>query len=145
MLMLWIGGCASEQVASPGFWMYLPEPSIDKPRGNLALVVLPARPYTTNRMDLTVTGEVRAPGAIRPPQGCTAFEAIDYAGGFTAFAFARRVSLEKATGERLRLYLQSDLQDRSGRKRAWYGLDKFSRLDYVLDAGDKLHVPRTVL
>src|SRR5262245_34588851 len=89
ILMLGIAGCVTEQVPQPGFWIYVPKPSIDEAdsrRGNLALVVLPARPYTTNRMDLTVTGEVRARGAIRPPQGCTVFEAIGYAGGFTDFA-----------------------------------------------------------
>jgi hypothetical protein len=145
ILTLEIAGCVSEQVPEPGFWIYVPKPSIDAAdsgRGNLALVVLPARRYTTNRMDLSVTGEVRAPGAIKPPQGCTVFEAIGYAGGFTDFAFPKRLSLGKATGQRLRLYLQSEVQDRFGHRRVWYGLDKFSRTDYVLEAGDELHIPR---
>jgi len=138
-------GCVSNQAPRPGFWIYVPAPSIDKPRGVLAVVALPAQVYTTNRIDLSVTGQVNAPGAIRAPQGCTVLQAIGYAGGFTDFAFTRRVSLERSSRPHVRLYLRSEVEDRLGHKRVWYAPDNLSRTDYVLEAGDRLHVPRTGL
>src|SRR6267378_26464 len=73
---------ANENCASH-FWIYVPRPSIDKPRGAPAEVALPRLPYTTNRIELFVGGEVAAPGTIEPPQGCTVLQAVSYAGGFT--------------------------------------------------------------
>src|SRR6266550_1169083 len=89
---------ANEDCASH-FWIYVPRPSIDKPRGAPAEVALPRLPYTTNRIELFVGGEVAAPGAIKPPQGCTVLQAVSYAGGFTDFAFTRRLKLMKSSGQ----------------------------------------------
>ena len=65
-----------------------------------------------------------------------------YAGGFTAFAFTRRLKL---SGQSLDLHLRSRSKDRSGHRQVWYVLEESSTADYVLDTGDKLYVRKTVL
>jgi hypothetical protein len=138
-------GCKSAQNRDCGsnFWNYVPSPSIDKPKGSPAEVALPTLPYTTNRIELFVRGEVVAPGAIKPPQGCTVLQAVSYAGGFTAFAFTRRLKLMKASGGSFNLHLRSRAKGLCGHRQVWYELENPSATDYILEAGDKLHVPRT--
>jgi len=91
-------GTAQQESSSPMFWMYIPAPSIDRPRGAPAEVALPRQPCTTDRIQVLVAGEVVSPGAIRPPQGCTVLQAVGYARGFTEFAFTPRLRL-RPTGD----------------------------------------------
>jgi hypothetical protein len=147
-LALGLAGCRTIQQETEthcsSFWMYIPTPSIDKARGAPAEVPLPSWFYTTNRIEVFVSGEVRSPGRIMPPEGCTVLQAIGYAGGFTDFAFTPRLSLLKGSGQRLDLHLRSRPKDRFGHRQAWYEFDSASGRDYVLQAGDRLHVGRSV-
>ena len=138
-------GCKSAQHQNCGsnFWIYVPRPSIDNPWGSPAEVALPTLPYTTNRIELFVGGEVVAPGAIKPPQGCTVLQAVSYAGGFTDFAFTRRLKVMKSSGPSFNLHLRSQAKGRCGHRQVWYELENPSATDYILEAGDRLHVPKT--
>ena len=138
-------GAPQQQYSGSNFWIYVPRPSIDKPRGAPAEVDLPHLSYARNRIEVLVEGEVTSPGAIIPRQGCTVLQAVGYAGGFTDFAFTRRLKLTKLSGQRFNLYLRSRPKDQSGYRQVWHELESPSTADYVLEAGDKLFVPKTVL
>ena len=139
-------GCRTAQQESNGskFWIYIPAPSIDRPRGGPAEVALPSQFYTTNRIEVFVAGEVAAPGLIRPLHGCTVLQAIGYSGGFTDFALTRRLRLTKASGQALDLHLRSRTTGRRDHKLVWYELGSACATDWVLEAGDRMYVPRTV-
>jgi hypothetical protein len=139
-------GCrtAQQESSSPMFWMYIPAPSIDRLRGAPAEVALPRQPYTTNRIQVLVAGEVVSPGAIRPPQGCTVLQAVGYAGGFTEFAFTRRLRLTRASGQTMDLHLRSRTTGKRGHSLVWYKLGRSRTTDCVLEGGDRVYVPRTV-
>jgi hypothetical protein len=139
-------------------WIFIPAPSITDydAHGSPAEISLPERAHTTNRVEVEVNGEVVSPGKVTVPVGSTVLQAINYAGGFTRFAYSKHLTLNKRSDERVRLYLRSRSTRESTHRLAWYGTEKSgsnrapkdspakAATDYVLHSGDKLHVPTTM-
>ena len=137
------------------FWMFIPLPAQNpdsQARGFPAQVQLPPRPYTTNRIEIEIRGEVVSPGKIRPLQGSTVLEAVCQAGGFTEWAMTTRLELEKPSGERLRLHRRSAVVGTHGRRGVYYECEprwtlwtnswSTSGTDHLLEHGDIIYVRR---
>jgi hypothetical protein len=108
--------------------------------GYVAEIALPARSATTNRIAVNVYGEVVFPGTVSLLEGCTVLQAISCAGGFTPFAFSRRLRLQRSSGQTLVLQLRWTRDQSSGRQRVCYG----GAADCVLQPGDTIWVGRTM-
>jgi hypothetical protein len=144
-------------VDRPPVWIFIPALGITpQAAGYPAEIALPPQAYTTNRIEVNVTGEVGSPGTVRVPFGCTVLQAICYAGGFTGYAHNKRLTVRKSSGEPVWLFLRSRRTGESGFRQAWYSTENQGPVrspkdtsgttvsDFVLQAGDKVHVPRAV-
>ena len=134
--------------AKPGsyFWIFIPLPSFDEGiRGFPAEVQLPPRLYGTNRIAVEVSGEVVAPGKIQPLAGSTVLQAVGMAGGFTPFAYTRKLELHEISGEPIQLHRCTAVVS-PYMWRVYYqlGTDSYSdsRTDHVLADGDVIYVRR---
>jgi hypothetical protein len=134
----------------PPVWIFIPLASLDPDgrRGFPAqIAVPPRREYTTNRIEVIVGGEVVSQGSVRLRPGSTVLQAINQAGGFTAFSYTRRLRIVKSSGLRLNLYRRSGAIPNREYVQVWYDTEEngHSVTDYVVEQGDEIHVGRAVL
>ncbi|MFO1514992.1 MAG: SLBB domain-containing protein [Verrucomicrobiota bacterium] len=122
-------------------WMFIPvSQMIMAPgRGFPAQIALPHRTtFTTNRIEVRVTGQVLAPGVMQLPEGCTLLQAVSFAGGFNRYASTKRVEVIKRD-QRTFKFTRYFRRANSGHHIAWYGPSN-STTDYVLEDGDTVYV-----
>jgi len=114
---------------------------------------------TTSVITVVVDGEIHRPGPVQVPRGSTILDAIKQAGGFTDFAHARRIVVERA-GSRIGFMLRREEMGVGFRNhyRVWYvpsrpnltahrdePVDSTVKTDAALEPGDRIWVPRTML
>jgi protein involved in polysaccharide export with SLBB domain len=108
---------------------------------------------------VVVDGEIHRPGAVQVPRGSTILDAIKQAGGFTDYALARRIVVERA-GSRISFMLRREEMGVGFRNhyRIWYvpsrpnlmahrdePVDSTLKTDAVLEPDDRIFVPRAML
>lgn len=138
-------------------WIFIPAPAIiDQSSGFPAAIALPPRRgFSTNRIEVVVSGEVVSPGTFNLPAGCTVLEAIGRAGGFTRWAYNKKILFHKSSGAGNTLYLRFRPLSGTRYREVWYALtpagpylsprnDEGVVADHVLQAGDRIHVRRTM-
>lgn len=155
LLVLLTGGCDSPAYQGSHFWIFIPtnmtmqEAPIS---GYPAEVLLPVQPFTTNRIQVEIRGEVVSPGTVSVPQGSTVLQAIGHAGGFKAFARGR-VTVSHADGTRTQLSRKSKVLNK--RRQVWFEVQANTSststqrtdsppTDFVIQDGDSILIPRAV-
>jgi protein involved in polysaccharide export with SLBB domain len=116
-------------------------------------------PETNSVITVVVDGEIHHPGPVQVPRGSTILDAIKQAGGFTDFAHARRIVVERA-GSRIGFMLRREEMGVGfcNHYRVWYvpsrsnlnphrdePVDTTVKTDAVLEPGDRIWVPRAML
>jgi len=132
--------------------IFIPLPSFapEDNRGYPAEIALPPhRGFTDDRIEVEVNGAVASRGVVRLRSGGTVLEAVDLAGGFEPWAYAKRVSVFRRSGEYVKLYLHWRRKPGAPYRSVWYDTreeadSNVSESDYVLSAGDKVYVGKTV-
>ncbi len=138
--------------ANPPVLTFIPLASLgpEENRGYAAEIALPVhQDITTNRIEVVVHGAVASPGIVRLPSGSTVLEAVGAAGGFTPWAFKKRLRISKHSGQPVTIYFHSRRTTGTRYRLVWYDTtENDSRSipvsDYVLDAGVEFHVPTAV-
>jgi len=137
---------------NPPVLIFIPLASLrpEDNRGYPAQIALPAqRDFTTNRIGMTARGEVVSPGVVRLRSGSTVLEAIGSAGGFAPCAHKKRLRVSKSSGEPVTLFFHSRRTASARFGLVWCDTSQEDSLgvavsDYVLEAGDEIHVPSAV-
>ena len=116
-------------------------------------------PDTNSVITVVVGGEIHQAGPVQVPRGSTILDAIKRAGGFTDFAHARRIVVERA-GSRISFMLRREEMGVGFRShyRIWYvpsrpnleahrdePVDSTLKTDAVLEPDDRIYVPRAML
>jgi protein involved in polysaccharide export with SLBB domain len=115
--------------------------------GYPAQIALPSeRRYTTNRIEVTVHGDVAASGRVQLPEGSTVLEAISRTGGFLDYARKSQLRVTRKSGTRFKLYLRSHFVAGARHRLVWYDVkvDGNAMKDFVLEDGDEIHVARAI-
>jgi len=114
--------------------------------------------HTNSVITAVVDGEVHHPGPVHVPRGSTILDAIKQAGGFTDFAHARRIVVQRA-GSRISFMLRREEMGVGFRNhyRIWYvpsrpnlnthrdePVDRTVNTDAVLETDDRIYVPRAI-
>ncbi len=148
MIALWSGGCQHprEQVKVPyhdsGYYH--------------GRIVRGGARDTNNVITVMVHGEIRNPGTLQVPRGSTILEVIKQAGGFTDFAYSKRIEIQRA-GSSHRYLLRREWNGLN-HYRIWYvpsrrnpdtyseePVDSTVKTDAVAEAGDRIIVLRSML
>ncbi len=136
------------------FLLYFPSYAMEQSsrKGFVAEIALPERSYSTNRIEVTLQGQIRIQGAEQIPEGSTITQAINYAGGFTDFAYSKKLRLQSRTGNAVTLHRHSRLRTGIKCPLVWYDTNPRDFLaspkdaipslphDYILQSGDVIHV-----
>ena len=115
-------------------------------------------PHTNSAITVVVDGEVNHSGPVQVPLGSTILDAIKQAGGFTAFAGATRIVVERA-GSQIRFILcREEMVGFRNHYRIWYvpsqpdltahrdkPVNSTVKTDAVLEPGDHIRIRRAVL
>jgi hypothetical protein len=127
-----LSGCASSQVPRNG-------PEILLPNNYRAVIALPRETNSERTITISVRGQVKEPGEYEVPEGTTILQAIETAGGFTDYAFTRKLDVIESGGRHLGLQRQIRKSFRSV-PLLWYGPSTKAE-DFVLTDGASVHVP----
>lgn len=90
-----------------------------------------------------VGGEVFRPNTYQLPEGTTVLGAIKSAGGFTSFAFAKKIRVAQG-GKNYALRLQRETYGWKRRERVWYPDVHSSKNDFGLEDGATITVDRSL-
>ena len=128
---------------NPPVLIFIPIPALtDDFAGYPAQIALPAhRDFTTNALNVAVSGEVLSPGLVTLRSGSTVLQAIVAAGGLTPSAFTKRLSLRKSSGQSVSLYRHSRRTAGDRYRLVWCDVTRedsghVAPVDYILDPGD---------
>jgi hypothetical protein len=130
-------------------WTFIPFSTYDveDKRGYPAQIALPVvRDYSTNRIEVTVGGEVVSDGIVHLHRGGTLLQAISCAGGFTVYAKVSTVRVRKSSGEGVTLYLRWRPLPGGRYRQVRYDTAAHgeSASDYQLEDGDHIYVSRAL-
>jgi hypothetical protein len=149
-LALALCGCSSpagKRPTSEPVSVRIPDPHSD--HVVRARVALPRERQWGPTITVTVGGEILRPGSVNLPGGSTLLEAISRCGGFTDFAYSKKIVLVRQSRE-LRLYRFSKFGLSRRYDIVWYSepvpedhrRTQAHPTDFILEDGDQILVPR---